>query len=143
MGRSERLFTSVALLRLDPATGSGLLANAGHPFPLLLHEGKASEISGSGLPLGQGPKRTYADVSVEIPRGAVLVIASDGLFEGSDRFDAPYGFDRPRTVLESTSLWRRPAESIVEALLADWRLHVGEGPPSDDTTILVVKRPLF
>ncbi len=143
MGRSERLFTSVALLRLDPATGSGLLANAGHPFPLLLHEGRATEISGSGLPLGQGPKRTYADVPVEIPRGAVLVIASDGLFEGSDRFDAPYGFDRPRTVLESTSLWRRPAESIVEALLADWRLHVGEGPPSDDTTILVVKRPLF
>ena len=100
MGRSARLFTSVALLRLDPATGSGLLANAGHPFPILLHEGKTTEITGSGLPLGQGPKRTYADVPVEIPRGGVLVIASDGLFEGPDRFDAPYGFDRPRTVLE-------------------------------------------
>ncbi len=143
MGRSARLFTSVALLRLDPATGSGLLANAGHPFPILLHEGKTVEVTGSGLPLGQGPKRTYADVPVEIPKGGVLVLASDGLFEGSDRFDVPYGFERPRTVLESTSLWRRPPESIVEALLADWRLHVGDGPPSDDTTILVVKRPLF
>ena len=143
MGRSERLFTSVALLRLDPATGSGLLANAGHPFPILLHEGKTVEIAGSGLPLGQGPKRTYVDIPFEIPRGGVLVLASDGLFEGPDRFDVPYGFDRPRTVLESTSLWRRPPESIVEALLADWRLHVGEGPPSDDTTILIVKRPLF
>jgi hypothetical protein len=143
MGRSERLFTSVALLRLDPATGLGLLANAGHPFPILLHEGKTAEIAGSGLPLGQGPKRTYEDISVEIPKGGVLVLASDGLFEGPDRFDVPYGFDRPRTVLESTSLWRRPPESIIEALLADWRLHVGEGPPSDDTTILIVKRPLF
>ncbi len=143
MGRSARLFTSVALLRLDPATGSGLLANAGHPYPILLHEGKTVELAGSGLPLGQGPKRTYADLPVEIPKGGVLVIASDGLFEGPDRFDEPYGFDRPRTVLESTSLWRRPADSIVEALLADWRLHVGEGAPADDTTILVVKRPLF
>ena len=143
MGRSSRLFTSVALLRLDPATGTGVLANAGHPFPILLHEGKTLEIAGSGLPLGQGPKRTYIDLPVEIPKGGVLVIASDGLFEGPDRFDEPYGFDRPRTVLESTSLWRRPADSIVEALVADWRLHVGEGAPSDDTTILVVKRPLF
>jgi serine phosphatase RsbU (regulator of sigma subunit) len=143
MGRSARLFTSVALLRLDPATGTGVLANAGHPFPILLYEGKTTEIAGSGLPLGQGPQRTYTDLPFEIPRGGVLVIASDGLFEGPDRFDEPYGFDRPRTVLESTSLWRRPPESIVEALFADWRLHVGEGAPSDDTTILVVKRPLF
>jgi len=143
MGRSGRLFTSVALLRLDPSTGVGVLANAGHPFPILLHEGKASEIAGSGLPLGQGPKRTYTDVPFEIPKGGVLVVASDGLFEGPDRFDEPYGFDRPRAVLESTSLWRRPPDSIVEALLADWRRHVGEGAPSDDTTILVVKRPLF
>jgi serine phosphatase RsbU (regulator of sigma subunit) len=143
MGRSGRLFTSVALLRLDPATGEGVLANAGHPFPLLLNEGKTQEITGSGLPLGQGPPRTYTDVPISIPKGGVLVIASDGLFEGPDRFDAPYGFDRPRRVLESTSLWRRPPDSIVEALLADWRLHVGEGAPADDTTILVVKRPLF
>jgi sigma-B regulation protein RsbU (phosphoserine phosphatase) len=143
MGRSSRLFTSVALLRLDPSTGVGVLANAGHPFPILLHEGKTSEMAGGGLPLGQGPKRTYADVPFEIPKGGVLVVASDGLFEGPDRFDEPYGFDRPRAVLESASLWRRPSDSIVDALFADWRRHVGEGAPSDDTTILVVKRPLF
>ena len=142
-GRSGRLFTSLVLLKLDPRTGEGVLANAGHPFPILLNEGKTAEIAGGGLPLGQGPRRTYTDVPFEIPKGGVLVVASDGLFEGNDRFDAPYGFDRPRAVLESTSLWRRPPDSIVEALLADWRRHVGEGAPSDDTTILVVKRPLF
>jgi len=46
-------------------------------------------------------------------------------------------------VLEGVGLWRRPADAIVEALFADWRRHVGEGPPADDTTVLVVKRPLF
>jgi hypothetical protein len=143
MGRSTRLFTSVALLSLDPKTGHGLLANAGHPYPLLLHEGTCRELTGSGLPLGQGPKRTYDDVPVELPKGGVLVMASDGLYEGPDLVDAPYGYDRPREVLTSVSLWRRPAEAIVEALFADWRRHVGEGTPADDTTILVVKRPLF
>jgi sigma-B regulation protein RsbU (phosphoserine phosphatase) len=143
MGRSGRLFTSVALLNLDPKTGKGLLANAGHPYPLLLEEGGCREIAGSGLPLGQGPKRTYEDVPVDLPKGGVLILASDGLYEGPDLLDAPYGYDRPRDVLTAVSLWRRPAEAIVEALFADWRRHVGEGTPSDDTTILVVKRPLF
>lgn len=143
MGRSGRLFTSVALLALDPKTGKGLLANAGHPYPLLLEEGGCREITGSGLPLGQGPKRTYEDIAVEIPKGGVLILASDGLYEGPDLVDAPYGYDRPRDVLTAVSLWRRPADAIVEALFADWRRHVGEGTPADDTTILVVKRPLF
>ncbi len=143
MGRSGRLFTSLALLKLDSRVGRGLLANAGHPYPLVLHDGTCREIPGSSLPLGQGPKRTYGDVPVELPKGAVLVMASDGLYEGPDRFDVPYGYDRPRDVLTSASLWRRPADAIVEALFADWRRHVGEGAPADDTTVLVLKRPLF
>jgi serine phosphatase RsbU (regulator of sigma subunit) len=143
MGRSGRLFTSLALLNLDPKTGTGLLANAGHPYPLLLVEGACREIAGSGLPLGQGPKRTYDDIPVELPKGGVLILASDGLYEGPDLVDTPYGYDRPRDVLTAVSLWRRPAEAIVEALFADWRRHVGDGTPADDTTILVVKRPLF
>jgi hypothetical protein len=143
MGRSGRLFTSVALLTLDPRTGKGLLANAGHPYPLLLEDGGCREVSGSGLPLGQGPPRLYDDVPVELPKGGALVFASDGLYEGPDLVDTPYGYERPREVLTAVSLWRRPADAIVEALFADWRRHVGEGTPSDDTTILVVKRPLF
>ena len=143
MGRSERLFTSLALVRLDPKSGEALLSNAGHPYPLIVTEGRAAEIPAPGLPLGQGPERTYADVSLTLAPGGILVLASDGLFEGPDRFDAPYGYDRPRAVLEGIGLWRRPAGAIVEALFADWRRHVGDGPPSDDTTVLVVKRPPF
>ncbi len=143
MGRSGRLFTSLALLKLDPRSGGGLLANAGHPYPILLEEGVCREIAGSGLPLGQGPKRTYEDIPVQLPKGGVLVVASDGLYEGPDLVDTPYGYDRPRDVLTVASLWRRPADAIVEALFADWRRHVGDGTPADDTTILVVKRPLF
>lgn len=140
-GRRSRLFTSLALLKIDPRTGKGLLANAGHPFPLLLVEGRCVEIPGSGLPLGQGPARTYTDQPIEIAEGGTLVFASDGLFEGPDRFDEPYGYDRPRAVLEGIGLWRRPAEAILESLIADWRIHIGEGAPADDTTILVVRRP--
>ena len=143
MGRHERRFTSLVLVRLDPRTGEGVFSNAGHPYPLLVVEGRCRELSAAGLPLGQGPERTYPDTPFLLPPGSLLVLASDGLFEGPDRFDVPYGYDRPRAVLEGVGLWRRPPEAIVEALFADWRRHVGEGPPADDTTVVVLKRPLF
>ena len=34
----------------------------------------------------------------------------------------------------------RPAEKILEALLEDWRRHLRDGPPLDDTTVLVLRR---
>lgn len=141
--RAGTLFTSLVLLRIDPSTGRGVLANAGHPYPLLLVEGRVSELTVSGLPLGKGPARVYEETEFELPGAASLVLASDGLFEGPDRFDEPYGYDRPRAVLERVGLWRRPAESIVEALLGDWRSHVGEGEPADDTSLVVVRRTIW
>lgn len=143
VAQAGRLFTSLVLARIDPRTGSGVLANAGHPFPLLVVEGRVVELGAGGLPLGKGPARTYEELAFELPGSASLVLASDGLYEGPDRFDEPYGYARPRAVLERTGLWRRPAESILEALLGDWRSHVGEGDPADDTSVVVVRRTIW
>jgi MFS family permease len=139
-GGSHRNFTSLALVRLDPATGQVTMSNAGHPFPLLLaHDGEVEEISLPGLPLGQGPQRRYADLRFEIPPGGALVFCSDGLFEATDLQEVQYGYERPRELLRD--LGDRPAPEILEALLADWRGYMrSDGPPSDDTTVLVVKR---
>jgi serine phosphatase RsbU (regulator of sigma subunit) len=137
-GSSQRNFTSLALLRLDPRTGETLFANAGHPYPFLCVDGDAAEIPVSGLPLGQGPDRTYRDHRFEIPPGGTLVLCSDGLFEATDDRQAPYGFDRPRDLLRT--LAGRPASGILEALLADWRRHLKTEEPPDDTTVVVLRR---
>jgi serine phosphatase RsbU (regulator of sigma subunit) len=34
------------------------------------------------------------------------------------------------------------AQAMLEALLADWRKHLDGAEPSDDTTVVVVKREL-
>lgn len=137
-GSARRNFTSLALLRLDPRTGETLFANAGHPYPFLCADGDAAEIPVSGLPLGQGPERTYRDHRFEIPPGATLVLCSDGLFEAIDDQQAPYGFDRPRELLRS--LGDRSASGLLEALLADWHRHLKTEEPADDTTVVVVRR---
>jgi serine phosphatase RsbU (regulator of sigma subunit) len=137
--RAHRNFTTLALLRLDLATGEASLANAGHPFPLLAADGEVAEIPLSGLPLGQGPDRRYAEAPIHIPPGGILLFCSDGLFEATDWQGNAYGYDRPRELLRT--LVDRPAGEILEALFADWRHYAGsDGPPADDTTVLVLKR---
>jgi hypothetical protein len=135
---SDRSFTSLSLVRLDPATGDSLLANAGHPYPLVFAAGRIAEVALPGLPLGQGPARTFTDRPFQLPPGGVLLLCSDGLFEALDRDGNAYGFDRAREVL--LVMGHRPAVEIVDALLNDCRRHLGAEQPPDDVTVVVVKR---
>ncbi|HET8797800.1 MAG TPA: PP2C family protein-serine/threonine phosphatase [Thermoanaerobaculia bacterium] len=137
---SARTFTTLALLRLDPVSGEALIANAGHPYPWIAAAADVREIELPSLPLGQGPPRNYADTPLTLDRGATLVLSSDGLFEAPDANGRPYGFERLRPLLRK--VFARPAEAILEAIVADWREHAGSDAPPDDTTIVVVKRKL-
>ncbi|HEX4494338.1 MAG TPA: PP2C family protein-serine/threonine phosphatase [Thermoanaerobaculia bacterium] len=133
-----RNFTSLALLRLTPATGAALLSNAGHPFPLLVAGGTVTEVEIPSLPLGLGPARHYEDRPLQLPPGAALVFCSDGLFEASDGGGRVYGYDRLHELLRDAG--SQPADKILEMLLADWRRHLRATLPLDDTTFVVLKR---
>jgi len=135
---SDHTFTSLALIRLDPATGEAELANAGHPYPMLAEFGRVTEIELPGLPLGRGPTFPYEVRPFRFPSGAALVLCSDGLFEALDRNGNAYGFERAREVLKA--MGHRPAVEIVDALLNDLRRHLGPEPAPDDVTVVVVKR---
>jgi hypothetical protein len=134
-----RQFATLVLLCLEEKSGRVVLANAGHPFPLLAEPGRgAREVEVPGLPLGQGPPRRYRDHELQLTHGAVLLLHSDGLFEAPDAAGAPYGFDRPRQILADAAAWN--AAEILERVLFDWRRHLGGAAPPDDTTLVVLKR---
>lgn len=77
----------------------------------------------------------------KIPWAPLLVVLAAGAVAASSR--RKQGETGRGSVLERVGLWRRPAESILEALLGDWRTHVGEGEPVDDTSIVVVRRTIW
>ena len=51
---------------------------------------------------------------------------------------APYGFHRVQEILPSVA--NETASGILEAILADWRRHIGSQRGPDDTSLVVVKR---
>jgi serine phosphatase RsbU (regulator of sigma subunit) len=135
---SDRSYTTLTLVRLDPGSGRALLANAGQPPALLLTERKVREIAVTGLPLGQGPPRTYSEQTIVLPAGAALVVCSDGLLAALDGGGQAYGLSRVAEILALMD--RRPALEIVDTLLNDCRRHVGAQPLPDDLTVVVVRR---
>ncbi|HXT49412.1 MAG TPA: PP2C family protein-serine/threonine phosphatase [Thermoanaerobaculia bacterium] len=134
-----RQFVTLCLACLELDSGRLLISNAGHPFPLLaLPQQQPRELDVPGLPLGQGPARRYRDLEVTIPKGSVLLLYSDGLYESTDLAGNPYGFERPSRILAGATAWN--AAEVMERLLFDWRRHLGGAAAADDTTLVVLKR---
>ncbi len=137
-GSVTRHFTSLVLLRLDPDTGRGVIANAGHPYPILISSQGHRELDLPSLPLGQGPERTYVNSDLQLDEGDALLFYSDGLYEATSPSGQPYGFSRPAEALSRLRI--ADASEMLEGLFTDWRCHLANIPASDDTTLVVLKR---
>ena len=107
-------------------------ANAGHPSPIFVHEGRAEVINGeSGLPLGLAAS-TYHDRTVELHHGAKLLLYSDGISEAANADDQEFGSARIREhMLQPGS----SAASLLKAASA----HSYCGEPCDDATVILLR----
>lgn len=115
----------------DCAARTFTFANAGHPYPVLVHNGNAELVNGeSGPPLGLVPSE-YRDRTVELRRGAKLLFYSDGISESADSEDQEFGTARIREhMLQPGS----SAKSLLKAASA----HSYCGEPCDDATVIVL-----
>jgi sigma-B regulation protein RsbU (phosphoserine phosphatase) len=107
-------------------------ANAGHPHPVLVHEGNAELVDGgSGLPLGLGHSE-YNDHVVHIKHGMKLTLYSDGISEAENADDEEFGGARIR---EHMLLPHASANSLLKAAAQ----HSMCGEPCDDATVIVLR----
>ena len=116
----------------DAPNRSFTFANAGHPHPVFIHDGAAELVDAeSGLPLGLG-HTSYSDRSVELKRGAKLLLYSDGISEATDAHDDEFGSRRIREHM------LQPGASA-NSLLKAASEHALCGEPCDDATIIVLR----
>jgi hypothetical protein len=138
-GGSARTFTSLALAKINLASGRVIVSNAGNPYPVhVTADGRTAEIELPSLPLGMGPPRTYEDVELHLRPRDYLLFYSDGLVEVRNRNDDVLGFDKPAALVRMRR--GQSAAEIVSGLEKAWRDHLGDDEVQDDTTIVLVRR---
>ena len=132
-----RTFVTATLAIVDLARGTLRLTNAGHPPTYLIRGRQVQEIMLPGSPLG-GLGQTYGKATVPMEPGDLVVWLSDGLIEAADGDSEPFGYDR---VVETLAAGRagQNATDVRDRLLSAIGRHVGNLPPDDDRTLVVMR----
>jgi sigma-B regulation protein RsbU (phosphoserine phosphatase) len=118
---------------LDTRDRSFRYANAGQTHPVLMREGRASELPVSGSGLGFASSISYAEQVVGISQGDVLTLYTDGLVE----IGCAEGADplKPLPLFEGVEYSADYHRRLLEAALA----RSGRADFDDDVTLLTAR----
>jgi serine phosphatase RsbU (regulator of sigma subunit) len=142
MKTARERFVSLFWCYLNPEGNRMSYINAGHLPAVLVRErfGRADIWrleQGGGPVLGVLPGARYRQAEIEIEPGDLLVIFSDGVSEATNAEGAEFGEDG---IVESVQrVWKNSAAGVCDGILADVRGFLGDMPPHDDQTLLVVR----
>lgn len=133
----DRLVTAVVCV-LDPATGSAVVSNAGHPPPLVVGvDGRHRLVdAGRSLILGARAAPERSDHAFDLALGDSLVLYSDGLVERR-REPIDVGLRRLAEAVAATGPPAGPGDGWAAAL-AD---RLGVASADDDVVVMTVHRP--
>lgn len=131
-------FVSLAYLEIAPGTGRVRLLNAGHLPPLVLHDGRTSSLPKGDVALGLMDAAAFTEQAVDLAPGDVLLVYSDGLPEARNEAGDFFGEARLRALL--AKLDDLPAAEVGELLLTAVERFIEEARPSDDLSLIVLRR---
>lgn len=133
-----RKYVTLFCGRYFAGTGRLRYVNAGHNPPLLFSNGDVQSLGATGKPIGLLPGLTFQVAEVAIPKGATLLLYTDGLTEATNPADEELGLEG------LANLARRhlgePPEVLVRSLLEGVTAFEAGNPPSDDKTLVVLRR---
>ena len=137
---AEEIFATMATVRLDLGRGVLTVRLAGHPPPMLVHDGRVDVLRGQGdlvLGVDVGAPRTVREVSLDGTDWSLLLY-TDGLIEGRT---GP-GDDRMEVAGLATLLAEPAATEVPLAELPAWLVSYAEeangGPLADDVAMLLL-----
>jgi serine phosphatase RsbU (regulator of sigma subunit) len=112
-------------------------SNAGHNPPLLFGGGNMRRLETGGTLLGLFPQATYDQETVQLARGDVLVVFSDGVSEALSASGEEFQETRIQETVGATL--SEPPERILKSLLDAVRTFTQGAPQNDDVTAMVVR----
>ncbi len=136
----ERFMTMV-LMVIDAQKRRVRMATAGHDPPFIYDPVKdrfRDLPDDAGLPLGIMEDEDYPDIDLkQCAPGEILLVATDGLWEGQNAEGDFYGKERVESVIRDHAT--ESAEEIAAHITADMVAFRGEARQGDDITFVLVK----
>jgi serine phosphatase RsbU (regulator of sigma subunit) len=135
----QRSFFSCCYFLLSPDS-TFLATIAGHPPVLKIDtEGKIVERIGRGAyPMGVKSGLTWQIVSGTLEPNERLLLHSDGLTEARNVNEQEFGDSYVEVIVG----WhpQATAQALIDSILGEWRVFIGDTPADDDVSIAVIRR---
>ena len=134
-----RRFITAFLALLDPRTGALTCTNAGHNPALIIHPGGSfEELDAQGLPLAMLPGQPYGECTIQMQRGDLLAVYTDGITETTNPSGEEYGPEFLTSVLVAG---RQDSLMALDATVLGELDRFAQGAPYlDDRTLLMLRR---
>ena len=133
-------FVTMFYIVMDSNTSKCNYASAGHNPVLFFDKDEmvVKRLTASGLFLGTFEDVEFEEGTVELDRGDILFMYTDGLVEAMDRNGEQYGYDR--LISKLIMFQNEKCSAIIENVMADLKEFAAGRPFDDDITILVIKK---
>jgi len=134
-------FVAFLLAVLDGRERTLTFANAGQTKPLLRSGDSVTWLDSIGVhfPLGMKEDSGFEERTVQLARGDILVLLTDGFTDAMSADREIYGLERLQHFFQQPGLEQRTAEDLLRAIRAEVQVYVGQAPQHDDMTMVVVK----
>ena len=124
----------------DPSTSLLTFVNAGHNPPYILRGTQVIPLEATGTVVGLLPDAEYAQATIPMHSGDVLLAFTDGISEAMNHQDDEWGEDR--MIACAQQLLNQPGGSVTARQLLDCILAAADkftsgAPQHDDMTLLV------
>ena len=138
---NKNRFVSMLLVTIDRTQNKIFFVNAGQSKPLLFHGGEVDVLEnvGARFPLGVVDDPGYQDTSVDVTRGDILLLYTDGLTEAMNVMQEPFGIERLRKSMKDAVMENSTSKTIIETIRRNISFYAGSVEQSDDMTMVVVR----
>jgi serine phosphatase RsbU (regulator of sigma subunit) len=136
----EQSYVTFFLGDLDPESGELSYVNAGHIPPILYRKASGTHelLEAGGTVVGLFDGMEYQRGETRLDPGDVLAVFTDGISEAWGQDDEEFGEDRVTELIKKHASLN--AKELIDTIQQEVDQYTGGSRPSDDCTLVVVKR---
>ena len=133
----EAQYVTLMVMVWERAKQRFVMANAGAAPPIICRKGEILKPRVEGVPAGLLDNRVYEELTVEVERGDLIVLHSDGITDQPSPKEEEYGRGHLSRVLRR--LCGKDPEVVADQILADLDEFANGVPRFDDQTLIVLR----